>query len=297
MRTALLRWAEEIIVFFSGLLSDPETQIAAMSIFLYLVMACWQLVKSISTVAAARVGFFLGADQPERAALVTYTALGMSVSIAAAQVVAVLLFREDIAYVFTSDERVAGIVSQSLLFILAFYALADGVQGTLAGVLNGMGRQQLAGPVVFVCYYLVGIPAAALLSGVFGVGLHLQVEGLCLGITAATWLHAALYSGIVHRTSWAERAGCAQQRLTAEPILEDGDGVRMSVLTSADTGEGGISSSSSVSSRSRLDVLRRGGTAGGPAWVAVRTGEPWADAEGEDGGTSCGLPEGCDAAL
>lgn len=77
-----------------------------------------------------------------------------------------------------------------------------------------MGRQSLAGPVVFLCYYIIGIPLAWFL-GSYHPGLGLGVTGLTIGIAAATWLHAGLYLIILCTTDWEVQIMNARDRLSA----------------------------------------------------------------------------------
>ena len=58
-------------------------------------------------------------------------------------------------HMFTSDKQVVALIS-SLMPILGVYVVVDGLQASLTGIIKGMGRQRIAGPIVLVAYYVVG---------------------------------------------------------------------------------------------------------------------------------------------
>ena len=62
--------------------------------------------------------------------------------------------------------------------VLIVYVVFDGVQSALTGVLKGLGKQRLGGPVVVLAYYGIGLP----LSYYLGFTLHQGVVGLCVGM-------------------------------------------------------------------------------------------------------------------
>ena len=61
--------------------------------------------------------------------------------------------------------------------VLIVYVVFDGVQSALTGVLKGLGKQRLGGPVVVVAYYGIGLPVSYYLA----FTRHQGVVGLCVG--------------------------------------------------------------------------------------------------------------------
>jgi len=89
-----------------------------------------------------------------------------------------LTLRHKLPYMFTEDEGVAGLVTQTLP-VIAVMVLFDGLGAVAHGLLRGIGRQSIGGPASLVAYYAVSLPLAL---GI-GIGLDWRIEGLWLGCT------------------------------------------------------------------------------------------------------------------
>lgn len=204
-------WAEEVIIFLSGTFSHPEQELAAMSVYQYMISICYILPRSLATVGSCRVGHFLGEGDAPRAKVASLVSPILSLLQSVGVSMLLIGFRRDVAYIFTNDQGVNKMVGESLIYVLAVYVVADSVQGALTGVLSGMGRQGIAGPVVFFCYYLIGLPTAYMLASTKH-GMGLGVLGLTLGVAVGTWIHAAVYIVILQRTDWSQEVQRAQSQ-------------------------------------------------------------------------------------
>lgn len=215
-------WAEEIIIFLSGTFSThhADKSLAAMAIYQYMIGICYILPKSVGTVSSSRVGYHLGNQDVTSARLSTYISFLFALCIGIFQSLLIFLCRKEIGYIFTNEIEVVELIGNSLMYVLCIYVIADGIQGVLSGVLNGMGRQQLAGPVVFLCYYIFGIPIAYYLGTDSYGGFGLHVLGLTIGVTAGTWLHGVVYTYIVYTTDWKEQVFIANQRNSSTMQVE-----------------------------------------------------------------------------
>lgn len=98
-------------------------------------------------------------------------AVATSISIALLLLALFLIYRDELAYVFTRSEEVAGVVAR-LSPLLAYTLLLNDVQPVLSGVATGTGRQVTVTYVNLGSYYLIGIP----LAFVLGFVLELQVQ-------------------------------------------------------------------------------------------------------------------------
>ena len=74
--------------------------------------------------------------------------------------------------------------------VLIVYVVFDGVQSALTGVLKGLGKQRIGGPVVVLAYYGVGLP----LSYYLGFTLHQGVVGLCVGMDVLVVDYLSLFA-------------------------------------------------------------------------------------------------------
>jgi len=150
-------WASEIIIFLSGTLPNPETNVAAMSIYQSSNSMCYMLPTGFQITSNIRVGNELGANNPTAARNSAWVAtlLGFISSVFCGSIL--ITQRKKWGYIFTNSDDVVLVLSD-LLVVLAVYVMADGTQGVLTGVIRGLGKQQLGGPVVLFSYYVIGIP-------------------------------------------------------------------------------------------------------------------------------------------
>jgi Na+-driven multidrug efflux pump len=200
-------WASEIIIFLSGRLPNPEACVAAMSIYQNTNAMCFMLPVGFQIAANIRVGNEIGANNPQIAKKSAWVAtlLGLVVSV----LCGVILFmeREKWGYIFTRSDEVVDLLSD-LLIVLALYVVADGLQAVLTGVIRGLGKQQLGGPVVVFSYYAVGIPLSCYLCFYKNFGSI----GLCIGTAVGTFVHSILYVIIVFFISWETEATIASTK-------------------------------------------------------------------------------------
>lgn len=73
------------------------------------------------------------------------------------------LCRSKWGLLFTSDPALIAAIS-STLTVLAFFVIFDGLSVALGGAVRGTGKQAPAAPCALACYYLLGLPAGALLA-------------------------------------------------------------------------------------------------------------------------------------
>lgn len=110
----------------------------------------------------------------------------------------VLPLRYSIGRIFTDDEQVVRLVG-SLAPIFAAYVISDGLQAALTGVIKGVGKQYIAGPIVVFSYYGVAIPMSTVLAlDLNGRGLGMGVSGLCIGTLVGTIVHMLCFMVVVY---------------------------------------------------------------------------------------------------
>jgi MATE family multidrug resistance protein len=144
----------------AGSLADPETQLAAMSVFQTTNGLSFMVPQGFHVAAAAHVGNALGASDPASAKLSALVAPIGAGLMGATSATLLAVFSNPWARLFTNDHAVASVAAH-IFRSLWFYFIADAIQCALTGVVKGAGRQNIGGPVVFASYYLVGLPLAA----------------------------------------------------------------------------------------------------------------------------------------
>ena len=92
--------------------------------------------------------------------------------------------------------------STLLAWVLVFL-FADGAKDLLGGAIIGSGKQAVTNPILFVSYWVLGLPLGALAAFKWPGN---NLKGLWWGMTLAVWLHLASYLLICFG---ARRVGCA----------------------------------------------------------------------------------------
>jgi multidrug resistance protein, MATE family len=151
----------------------------------------------LASASAVRVGHALGAGDPVRARRAGWTALGIGCTLMISIGMLLLIFREPLLRVFTSDTRLIAVGVQ-LLAIAAAFQLFDGVQAVATGVLRGVGDTRT--PVYFnvLGYWVLGLPLGYSLCFTHDWG----VVGLWIGLSAGLILVALALTVI-----WIRKGG------------------------------------------------------------------------------------------
>lgn len=237
-------WSSEILTFLAGSLTNPEVDLSVMSVYQSMVAICFMFPSSFRVSSNTRVGNALGANRPKDAR--TGALVAMLLALVFGMIIScfLLAFRSDIGVLFTNDAQVVDLVG-SLVPILCIYVIADGAATSLTGVIQGMGKQPIAFPVVMFSYYIIGIPLAIYLArtgkwgflpGAWGQLKGLGVEGLVIGGAAGTWVHFICFIVVSFGfTNWARESLNAQRKIRGGDSQSDDLGEYSSVSTSSST--------------------------------------------------------------
>lgn len=151
-------------------------------IALNLVSLAFMVPLGLSSAAAVRVGFRLGAGQSVRAALAGWTALA-SGAVAMVGIGLVFLFLSaPLIRVFTTDPRIID-TGVGLLVIAAAVSLFDGTQVVATGALRGLGETRIPMFVNVLGHWVFGLPVGYAFCFRFGWGVSGLWVGLSLGLT------------------------------------------------------------------------------------------------------------------
>ncbi len=121
------------------------------------------LPLSISMTAAIRVGHCLGAGQWTHARITAWTALCVGTFCSAVASLGLILFREQVAFLYTQDAHVITLASTLLIYAAAFQ-LIDTLQVVSIGVLRGYNDTKIISYVCFIAYWIIGFPLGFVLS-------------------------------------------------------------------------------------------------------------------------------------
>lgn len=126
---------------------------------------------------------------------------------------------------FTKNQALLKLMPLPMLALVASL-LADQLQGFLAGVLRGAGRQTIGAVSNFGSYWLFGVPLGIVLATVEDMG----ALGYWIGLVGATFVQLALYIVVVFCcTRWEDQA----TRIHKAASLSSSEGMTPSVMCTA----------------------------------------------------------------
>ena len=144
---------------------------------------------ALGVAATIRAGYNVGAKDYPGARRSVYVALGAAVTFAFLAASALLLLRDTIAAVYTTDTSVIASAS-ALLVILALYQFVDDTQTTAIGCLRGYKDVRVPMIMVLIAHWGIGIPVGSVLGyGLFGLepwGVSGFWWGLIIGFGVST---------------------------------------------------------------------------------------------------------------
>jgi MATE family multidrug resistance protein len=160
------------------------------------VTGTYMVPLGISSAAAVRVGQAIGRRDPAGASRSGWTALALGGSVMGASALALLLFPNVIARMFTPERAIID-AAIPLLRIAAFFQLFDGLQVTATGALRGAGDTTTPMLCHFAGYWVIGLPLGAWL----GFRESLGAAGLWIGLSVGLILIGIVLLGFWRRTA------------------------------------------------------------------------------------------------
>lgn len=135
---------------------------------------------AIGMASTIRVGFNVGVGRGDLARQTAKVALVSTMLTAVFSISMVVIFRYEIANLYTNDPEVLSLAVTLLLFV-AIFQLFDHSQVAAIGVLRGYKDTKFPMVVTFVCYWLIGLPVGCVLG--FGwLGDPMGVYGFWMGL-------------------------------------------------------------------------------------------------------------------
>jgi MATE family multidrug resistance protein len=155
---------------------------------------------AISSATTIHVGHMLGRGEVDHGRRAGLLGIGMCAAIMAISAIAILVFNDQIAALYTRDPAVRELAA-TLLLMAALFQLSDGVQVGAAGALRGFKDTTVPMALCVFSYWVVGFAMA------YGLGVRarggpvLVWLGLTVGLTVSAILLVARYLYVSRRAS------------------------------------------------------------------------------------------------
>uniref|UniRef100_A0A8D0B5E1 Multidrug and toxin extrusion protein n=1 Tax=Salvator merianae TaxID=96440 RepID=A0A8D0B5E1_SALMN len=204
-------WTFEIGSFLIGLLSVME--LSAQSIIYEVTTVCYMIPYGISNAVSILVGNALGAGNEEVAKRSSAVAMLCTGCFFLLMGILLTATKDVLAYIFTNDEQIIGLVSWVMPVYIAFHFF-ESLACTTSGILRGTGKQKVGAVFNTLGYYAMGLPVGVVLLFVVKTGMI----GLWFGMLICTAIPAVCSIIYLTRMDWKKASEEARHRagLTAK---------------------------------------------------------------------------------
>ncbi|SJN56856.1 Multidrug resistance protein NorM [Vibrio ruber DSM 16370] len=156
------------------------TVVAAHQIAVNFSSMVFMLPMSIGAAVSIRVGHKLGEDDFEGSIIASKVGIGLGLSTAVITAALTILFREQLAWMYTDNLEVIALAAH-LLFIAAIYQCTDSIQVVSAGALRGYKDMKSLFYITFIAYWLFGLPFGCILAFTNWIVEPMGVAGFWVG--------------------------------------------------------------------------------------------------------------------
>lgn len=160
------------------------TALAAHQIALNLASISFMVAMGISSAGTIRVSNALGRKDIRATRIAGFSAAALSAMFMASAGLVFIIFRHDLPGLYVSDITVIDIAA-SLLVIVAFFQVSDGIQAVGIGILRGVTDMKIPTLITLVAYWLMGVPSGYILAFIFDMGIFGVWYGLLISLTAS----------------------------------------------------------------------------------------------------------------
>ena len=154
---------------------------AAHNIICTLTSVSFMIPLAISNATAVKVGYSNGAKYFNSLKKYAYTGIKISVGFMACSAIFVGLFPEFLTALFTTDPELIK-VCVSIVYVLCFFQIFDGLQVSLAGIFRGIKQTNIVMLANFIGYWVIAFPLGCVLA--FKYKLNLLGFWYALGFSA-----------------------------------------------------------------------------------------------------------------
>jgi MATE family multidrug resistance protein len=162
-----------------------KDELASHQIALNIASITYLVCLGLSTAGTIRVGNAVGSKKKEEVKIAGTVALSLGISFMIFAGCLLILFKDIIPFLYTSDAEVV-VIAPKLLLIAAFFQIFDGAQAIALGNLRGITDVRVPMVITFVAYWLIGLPSAYILGFPVGLGTEGVWYGLSISLIASS---------------------------------------------------------------------------------------------------------------
>ncbi|OXS62188.1 MATE family multidrug resistance protein [Bacillus sp. V-88] len=143
----------------------------------------YMIPLSISMALTIVVGFEVGAKRLRDAKVYSWMGVSFALLLAVIYGIILLVFRSEIAYLYSDDAYVLELTAHFLLYAV-FFQLSDAIQAPVQGALRGYKDVNITFIMALVSYWVIGLPLGYILANYTTFGPYGYWLGLTSGLTA-----------------------------------------------------------------------------------------------------------------
>ena len=209
-------WAFEVLTFLAGTLGVIE--LASLTICLNLHSMLFRIPLGITEATSALLGNSIGANNVVLAKRFASLIIKFGAFVVNLLGAVLIVARSPITDLFATEETLVAMTTK-LVFILGICFIVDAFQAILHGPIRALGLQRKASIIAICCYWLIGLPLAA----IFAFWCDYGVYGLLVGQSCATLSEAIAFSIIVKRKDWQKAANESKERIEEQNDSKEED--------------------------------------------------------------------------
>ncbi|WP_251550827.1 MATE family efflux transporter [Neobacillus muris] len=160
------------------------TTVASYQSALNIVSFLYMIPTSISMAVTVLVGYEAGAMRYKDAQSYSWLGIGLAVLTAIITGVLVVVFRYQVAGLYSNERAVIDLTAHFLIFSL-FFQMSDAIQVTAQAALRGYKDVNAAFMMTLAAYWVICLPAGYLLAHYTSLGVRGYWIGLTIGLLAA----------------------------------------------------------------------------------------------------------------
>lgn len=156
--------------------------ISAHQVALNFTSLLYMIPLSVSMGVTILVGQEVGAKRLQNAKQYGYFSIGLAVIFSFIAVAILLIFREQIASLYSTDPDIIQL-SMHFLIYAAFFQLSDAIQAPVQGILRGYKDVNVTFMMAVISYWIIGLPVGYLMANFTNFGPYGYWIGLITGLT------------------------------------------------------------------------------------------------------------------